>query len=55
MLDVHDCGVVHLSGVNQVLLLGRVGQDPQIRGSTENTVVVFPLATSYTLKTRDGW
>jgi len=41
-------------GINRVTLLGRAGQDPQIRGTPENTVVVFPLATSYTLKTRDG-
>lgn len=41
-------------GVNKVILLGRVGQDPQVRGSVENPVTVFPLATSFTLKTREG-
>ncbi|CAG7826355.1 unnamed protein product [Allacma fusca] len=31
--------------MNQVTLLGRVGQDPQKRGSEEHPVVVFSLAT----------
>jgi len=41
-------------GINRVTLLGRVGQDSQLRGSADNPVTVFPLATSYTLKTLDG-
>lgn len=42
------------TGINQVTLLGRAGQDPLIRGTTEHTVTVFPLATSFTLKSVDG-
>ena len=41
-------------GINHVTLLGRAGRDSEIRGTTENPVVTFPLATSYTLKTVDG-
>jgi single-strand DNA-binding protein len=41
-------------GVNQVTLLGRVGQDPDVRGTAENPVTVFSLATSFTLKTKAG-
>ena len=35
-------------------LLGRAGQDPQLRGTQEHSVTVFPLATSFTLKSPDG-
>ena len=45
---------MHSLGINKVTLLGRAGQDAQVRGSVENSVTVFPLATSYTLKTREG-
>lgn len=31
--------------INKVTLLGRVGADPQKRGSEEHPVVVFSLAT----------
>jgi len=31
--------------VNHVTLMGRVGGDPQLRGSTEHPVVIFSLAT----------
>lgn len=41
-------------GINQVTLLGRAGQDPQLRGTQEHSVTVFPLATSFTLKSPDG-
>jgi len=41
-------------GINKVTLLGRAGQDALVRGTTENSITVFPLATSYTLKTVDG-
>jgi single-strand DNA-binding protein len=41
-------------GINRVTLLGRVGQDPQQRGNPENLGTIFPLATSFSLKTRDG-
>lgn len=32
-------------GINQVILLGRAGADPQKRGSEEHPVVTFSLAT----------
>jgi len=34
--------------------LGRAGQDPQLRGTEEHAVTVFPLATSFTLKSPEG-
>ncbi|ESN98583.1 hypothetical protein HELRODRAFT_84352, partial [Helobdella robusta] len=40
--------------INKVTLLGRVGRDSEVRGSELNPVTVFPLATSYTLRTKDG-
>jgi len=41
--------------VNNVTLLGRVGGDPQKRGSTEHPVVIFSLAThtNYRYETGD--
>lgn len=41
-------------GINQVTLLGRAGQDPLLRGTAEHSVTVFPMATSFTLKSPDG-
>jgi len=41
-------------GINQVTLLGRAGQDPQLRGTEEHAVTIFPLATSFTLKSPEG-
>ena len=35
--------------LNQVTLLGRVGQDPQLRGTDAHPVVTFSLATNYRL------
>ncbi|KAK2190081.1 hypothetical protein NP493_90g05059, partial [Ridgeia piscesae] len=40
--------------VNQVTLIGRVGQDPVIRGSQEKPVTLFQLATSQSFKSPDG-
>ena len=37
--------------INQVTLLGRVGTDPQIRGSEERPVTSFSLATNSVWKT----
>ena len=37
-----------------MILVGRVGRDSEVRGSEDNPVTVFPLATSYTLKTKEG-
>ncbi len=34
-----------IAAMNQVTLLGRVGGDPQKRGTQEHPVVVFSLAT----------
>ncbi|XP_074596588.1 putative dimethyladenosine transferase [Brevipalpus obovatus] len=39
--------------LNQVTLLGRVGTDPQIRGSDERPVVVFSMATNIRYKTEE--
>lgn len=36
--------------INQVTLLGRVGTDPQIRGSETNPVLIFTLATNSNYK-----
>ena len=33
--------------LNQVTLLGRVGQEPQLRGTDAHPVVTFSLATNY--------
>ena len=33
--------------INQVTLLGRVGQEPQVRGTDAHPVVTFSLATNY--------
>lgn len=41
-------------GINQVTLLGRAGQDPQLRGTEEHAVTIFPLATSFTLRSPEG-
>ena len=37
--------ISHYAAVNTVSLLGRVGADPQLRGSTDHPVVTFSLAT----------
>lgn len=36
---------IYLIAINKVTLLGRVGADPQKRGTEEHPVVVFSLAT----------
>ncbi|KAJ8675584.1 hypothetical protein QAD02_011370 [Eretmocerus hayati] len=40
--------------INQVMLLGRVGADPQKRGNEEHPVVVFSLATHLNYKYDGG-
>ncbi|KAL6432448.1 hypothetical protein ACFW04_006795 [Cataglyphis niger] len=40
--------------VNNVTLLGRVGAEPQKRGSTEHPVVIFSLATHTNYKYETG-
>ncbi|XP_061705761.1 single-stranded DNA-binding protein, mitochondrial [Cydia pomonella] len=40
--------------INQVTLLGRVGADPQKRGTEERPVVNFPLATHFNYKYESG-
>ncbi|CAG9563405.1 unnamed protein product [Danaus chrysippus] len=40
--------------INQVTLLGRVGADPQKRGSVEHPVINFPLATHFSYKYESG-
>ncbi|KAG6448756.1 hypothetical protein O3G_MSEX005695 [Manduca sexta] len=40
--------------INQVTLLGRVGADPQKRGTEEHPVINFPLATQFSYKYESG-
>ncbi|CAH2062865.1 unnamed protein product, partial [Iphiclides podalirius] len=40
--------------INQVTLLGRVGADPQKRGTNEHPVINFPLATHFSYKYESG-
>lgn len=44
----------YVTALNQVTLLGRVGADPQKRGSEEHPVINFPLATHYSYKYESG-
>lgn len=39
-----------MSGVNKVILVGRVGKDPEIRNAGESKVANFSIATSETWK-----
>merc|ERR1712059_21261 len=41
--------------INQVTLLGRVGSDPQVRGSETKQVTIFSLATNTRWKTGEEW
>lgn len=44
-----------MSGVNKVILLGRLGADPEVRYTSGGTAVAkFNLATSETYKDKDG-
>lgn len=44
-----------MSGVNKVIILGRLGADPETKNiSSGNTVTTFSLATSESWKDRDG-
>lgn len=45
---------VLFAAVNNVTLLGRVGADPQKRGSTQHPVVIFSLATHTNYKYETG-
>jgi len=40
-------------GINSVTLVGRVGGDAEVRGSEQNPVTVFSLATSKTIARND--
>lgn len=46
-----------MRGLNKVMLLGRLGQDPELRTSTNGTVVwcSFSLATNRNQKIGDEW
>lgn len=42
-------------GINQVTLLGRVGTEPTVKGSDENPLISFSLATNTLInKNSDG-
>lgn len=44
-----------MSGVNKVILIGRLGADPEVRYTADGTAVAkFNLATSETWKDKDG-
>ncbi|XP_071942838.1 single-stranded DNA-binding protein, mitochondrial-like isoform X2 [Antedon mediterranea] len=40
--------------VNKVVLIGRIGREPEMRGSQENPCTAFPLATSENFKDKTG-
>lgn len=40
--------------INRVTLLGRMGKDPEFRGTKEHPVVVFPLATNKSYRKSTG-
>jgi len=42
-------------GLNQVTLLGRVGADPQLKGTDKHPVVTFSLATNSNIKMEGDW
>ena len=44
----------HFAAVNQIQLLGRVGRDPEERGSLGSSLVLFPLATNSAYNRQDG-
>lgn len=54
MLYLADAGLIHLkdmSGVNKVILVGRLGKDPEVRHLESGaTVANFSMATSETYK-----
>lgn len=41
-------------GINNVTLLGRVGADPQKRGTSEHPLIIFSLATHTNYKYETG-
>jgi len=44
-----------MSGLNKACLIGRVGNDPEIRSTADGTAVAsFSLATSRSFKGKDG-
>ncbi|GAB6025801.1 hypothetical protein CHUAL_011778 [Chamberlinius hualienensis] len=50
----HSYGVRLEKCINDVTLLGRVGNDPQMRGNESHPVTVFTLATHINFKQTDG-
>jgi len=46
--------ILSSAGINKVTLIGRVGRDLEVRGTEENPVTLFPLATSQSYKQQDG-
>lgn len=43
-----------VTGLNQVTLLGRVGVDPQLKGTSAHPVVTLSLATNTLIRPADG-
>ena len=43
-----------MSGVNKVILLGRLGKDPELKQVNETALAKFSLATSEEWKDKDG-
>lgn len=46
--------LILIAAINEVTLLGRVGADPQKRGSVEHPLVIFSLATHTNYKYESG-
>lgn len=53
VIDVSDLDRVEKS-INRVSLMGRVGNDPQLRGTEKNPVLLFSLATHENFRNETG-
>ncbi|GFR89326.1 single-stranded DNA-binding protein [Elysia marginata] len=41
-------------GLNRVTLIGRIGREPEHRGTDDHPCVIFPLATNYSFRKASG-
>ena len=54
IVRIKSCYLICIAALNQVLLLGRVGISPEMRGTEEHPVVTFSLATHTNYRKGEG-